>query len=272
MRAAISDILVRTFALAAVACSSAPAAPTPCDPLATTTLAINAGTFVGAGKDAAGTVYLIDNAGPRVPERLFISAGTVLKRRRVNGSGSIGGGPGSYLIVDTGRDDAALQVAIEFGASGPAKMGVHRGPLHDKTFTIGQAGDEVLTLLGQAALAGYALENLPGGVAIEHFATLPDGQLLLVTSPEVDPSYEEFRLFLGPLQHLQERDNLQVSRGSYTRIGFSVDGHPAEAVFGSSLAPAIVSELIIDGQSQPLTLAPPGSRPEGASFYCTRLR
>jgi hypothetical protein len=140
--------------------------------------------------------------------------------------------------------------------------------LTTKTFAIGSEGEE-LTLLGPSDLAGFSFQNLPGTVHVEHFATLSDGRLLLVTSPDVDPSYEAFRLFMGPADDLRERDGVKVTRGSYTQISFNLNGRTALAVFGSTLAPAIVSALTVDGQSEPLTVAPPGSKPEGATFHCT---
>jgi hypothetical protein len=246
--------------------------PRPCDPLATTSLPIAAGTLVAAGRDAAGTVYVVDVApvDPR-PQRLFISSGTTLQRRPIEGSGELGAGPGSTLIVDTGSADptTALQIAIEMGATGPARMGLHRGPLTGKTFVIGTEG-ELLTLLSQADLAGFTLQNLPGRVVPEHLASLSDGRLILVTRPEVDWSYADMRVFVGPPARMLERDQVHVSRGSYTIVDFALDGRPAQAVFGSSLAPSVVSALTVDGQILPLTVAPPGSRPDGAAIFCTQ--
>jgi hypothetical protein len=202
---------------------------------------------------------------------LFISSSTNLQRRPIEGSGELGSGPGSYLIVNTGSADptTALQIAIEMGATGPARMGLHRGALTGKTFVIGTEG-ELLTLLTQADLAGFTLQNLPGTVVPEHLASLPDGRLILVTRPEVDWSYADMRVFVGLPARLLERDQVNVSRGSSTFVSFALDGHAAQAVFGSSLAPSVVSALTVDGQTLPLTVAPPGSRPDGAAFFCTR--
>jgi hypothetical protein len=43
-------------------------------------------------------------------------------------------------------------------------------------------------------------------------------------------------------------------------------------VFGSSLAPAMISHLTVNSESQPLDVAPPGSKPDGATFYCMPAR
>jgi hypothetical protein len=258
------------FALAlalAAGCSGSPAQPVSCDPLATTTLPITAGTFVAAGKDSAGTVYLIDEA-PAGHQRLFVSNGQVLQRQPAGGTGEIGDSRASYLIVTSTSGGSELQVAVERGPAGPTKMGVHRGPLSGKTFMIGMEGEQ-LTLLASADVKTFTLANLPGEVNIEHLGTLPDGRLLLVTSPAVDFNYQAFRLFFGPRDHLVERTgSLQVTRGSYTRLTFDVDGHKAEAVFGSELAPSVMSQITIDGTTQPLAVESPVRRPEGAAFFC----
>jgi hypothetical protein len=41
---------------------------------------------------------------------------------------------------------------------------------------------------------------------------------------------------------------------------------------GSSLAPAVISHLTVNGESQPLDVAPPGSKTDGATFYCMPAR
>jgi hypothetical protein len=56
------------------------------------------------------------------------------------------------------------------------------------------------------------------------------------------------------------------------RVTFDLDGQTAQVVIGSNLAPAIVSQLTVNGESQPLTVAPPGSKPDGATFYCMSSR
>jgi hypothetical protein len=268
--------IVVTLASLATACGgTSPAATAACDPLATTTLPISAGKLIAAGKDAAGTVYLIDEftspEGAGI-DRLFISSGTVLQRQVVDGSGSNGSGAGAFFIISTGSAGAqALQVEVEMGPSGPAKMAIHHGPLSGKTFAI-DADGEPLALLSQADLAAFSLQNLPGTIVAEHHALLADGRVVLVTRPAVDASYQDFRVFFGPVDHLQEGTDVHVSRGSYTQITFTWDGRPVQAVFGSPLAPAIVSALTIDGQTLPLTVAAAGSAPAHATFFCMPLK
>jgi hypothetical protein len=55
-----------------------------------------------------------------------------------------------------------------------------------------------------------------------------------VLRPRDFDDYLEFRVFFGPLEHLDERHVTQVSRrrdGGSTELAFEVDGKPARAAF-----------------------------------------
>jgi hypothetical protein len=249
----------------------APPAPAPvaCDPLATVALRITAGEVVAVGKDAAGTVYMVDRAPPS-RDRLFVSRGMVLVRQPVWGSGESGSGTGSLLLLSGGEASAPFNLQIERGRSGPARMGLLRGDIpSSKFFTIGVDG-EVLEVLPSGVVDNYRLQNLPGTFSIEHLGATADGRLIIVISPDVDTRYEDFRLFLGPPDHLLEHPIVRVSRGSYTRIAFTLDGREAIARFGSPLSPAVTDALLADGQSEPLTVPAVKSKPAGAIFFCTK--
>jgi hypothetical protein len=256
-----------------LACSSEPAssgAPLPCDPLATVARPLAAAPRLGAGRDGAGRVYVVDSGGTE-GFRLFVSSGTALQRVSVSGSGDTSSGAGRFVIVDAADQGAPVAVGLELDAAGVVvRMGVVHGPRSAKTFTIGQEGDgEVLTLLAPAALEAFTFVNLPGTVAPEYLASLPDGRRLLVTRPEVDWSYADFRLFLGPPARMLERKIANVSRGSFTVIDFTTDQGQGRATFGSPLSPSVVSAVEIAGQTLPLAVAPPGTRPGGEAFLCT---
>ena len=77
-----------------------------------------------------------------------------------------------------------------------------------------------------------------------------------------------FRLFLGSPARLLEREVVDVQRGSATRILFKLDGGHVTATFGSSLSPAVVSELVVAAQPHALTVAPTGTPPGDVTFYC----
>ena len=247
--------------------SSGPASKT-CDPLADDPQPITLGKVLGAGRDADGIVYVIDRPS-QGEARLFVSDGMTLKRRPTGGSGS-GSQPdgSSFEVVTSGRGDAALTVEIVTDAGGTVTMGVVHGALATKTFTIGMQGD-TLTVLGPDALEGYTVENLPGAIYVEYVAALPNGRTMVVTRPEVDWTYADFRVFLSTsaTSPLLERKVVNVGRGSFTNILFDLDGTQATAHFSSSLAPG-PSTLTVGAASFELTVMPPGTRPTGVTFLC----
>ncbi|HEX2657235.1 MAG TPA: hypothetical protein VHU40_03140, partial [Polyangia bacterium] len=214
--------------------SDAPAAKV-CDPLADNPQPIVLGRVIGAGRDAGGVVYMVDR--PEQGERLFISDGMALKRQPITGSafGSIVGS-GTFTIVNSGSGDTELHVEIDTDVAGVPTMGILRGPLETKIFPVGIRG-ETLTLLGRDALAGYMLVNLSGTIYVEYVATFPDGRTMVVTRPDVDWSYSDFRLFMSDAATslLRERKVGSVVRGSFTDIVFDLDGTQAKARFTSSL-------------------------------------
>lgn len=256
----------------AVAGCNGPSSPGPasktCDPLADDPQPITLGKVLGVGRDAQGVVYVIDRP-PQGLDRLFVSKGMVLERRPVTGTGSGSEADGgTFEIVGSGSGDAALAVEITTDVTGAVMMGVVHGALTTKTFVIGQQG-ETLVVLGADALAGYSVQNLPGTIDVEYFATLADGRALVVTRPDVDASYADFRLFLstsGP-SPLLERKVIDVVQGSFTDVVFDLDGARATAHFSSSLAPG-PSTLTVGPTSGELTVSTPGTRPTGVTFLC----
>jgi len=239
-----------------------------CDPLADAPQPIALGKILGVGRDATAVLYAIDQTAQGL-DRLFISDGPVLKRRPVAGFGG-GAGPdgGAFEIVSSGSGDTAVAVQIVTDPMGTVMMGVVHGPLATKTFTIGAQG-ETLTVLTADALADLAVENLPGTIYVEYLATLPDGRTMVVSRPDVDWSYADFRLFLsaGATSPLLERKVINVVRGSFTNVVFDLDGTQATAHFGSSLAPG-PSTLTVSAETVELTVSPPDTRPIGATFLC----
>jgi hypothetical protein len=89
-------------------------------------------------------------------------------------------------------------------------------------------------VLPTSAITSMPLRNLPGSVTVEYAATLPDGQLMLVTRPTDDSAFTDFRLFLGPRDAIAERPVASVIRsrdGGSTKIVFGLDGAEATASF-----------------------------------------
>jgi len=128
---------------------------------------------------------------------------------------------------------------------------------------------DTLTVLGPDALEGYMVENLPGAIYVEYVAALPNGRTMVVTRPEVDWTYADFRVFLSTsaTSPLLERKVVNVGRGSFTNILFDLDGTQATAHFSSSLAPG-PSTLTVGADSFELMVMPPGTRPTGVTFLC----
>lgn len=262
------SLLVLAGAISACDGSSSQGPSKSCDPLADDPRPITLGKVLGVGRDGQGVVYVIDQP-PQGSDRLFVSDGMVLKRQPVAGlgAGAVADG-GMFEIVSSGSGDTALAVQVVIDSTGVATMGVVHGALTTKTFTIGQQG-ETLVVLGADALSSYSVENLPGTIDVEYVATLADGRTLVVTRPDVDWSFTDFRVFLSAVDpsSLLERKVIDVVRGSFTNVIFDLDGMPATAHFTSSLSPG-PSTLTVGAGTSELTVLSSGTRPTGVTFLC----
>jgi len=206
----------------------------PCDPLASAPKAIALGTILGVGKAADGTLYVADQTDSSA-ERVFVSdSSATLVRQHVGGSGTTSDGVSMEYDFSAADPLPAFVLEVYVPKVGATRMGVVQGTLKDrKTFVIGQDGEE-LTVLPSSAIAGMPLKNFPGTIQVEYAATLPDGQILLVTRPTEDWSYTDFRLYLGPSNAVAERAVSSASRaldGGSTIIVFDYAGSQATASF-----------------------------------------
>jgi hypothetical protein len=243
-------------------------APRPCDPFAVMTKSITLATVMGVGRDATGTIYVVDGHGEN-PERLFASSGTTLVRQKVGGTGTASDGSGTLLVMTSGTPDAPLTVEVQVSGGHATAMGLYRGTLATKTFAIGSMG-ETLQLMSAGDIAGFSLQNLPGTVSATHVATTADGRWLVVTQPDVDATVTDVRVFFGTPDALRERRVIPTAQPrSYAQIEFDLDGQTATARFASSLAPSITSALNVGGQETPLTDASAGDAPANASYLCS---
>jgi hypothetical protein len=234
----------------------------PCDPLAPHELPVTLGTVLGVGKASQGTVYLADEVPGKSIDRVFVSSGTTLFRKRVTGSGSSGGGADvdytfSFDLGD-GSPNRALLIQRRGGAV--TAMGLGSG---GKAF-IGTPGatDETLTVLGDSVPSGFTLRNLPGDVTIEYVADVDDGKggVIVVTRPTDDWDYTDFRVFFGPEGKMVERSvvNVTRSRGSDTDIHFTMGAATYDVVF------TFVTEITdagLSGHPGPGTLVTGGGSP-----------
>ena len=225
------------FCLAATACGSdsgepgtGTAAVVPCGALERPPHAIELAEILGAGQDSAGIFYVVDRA-PDHGLRLFISEASRLLRQAVSGSGSGNDALGQWVTVSVAQSD--LRVKVSIASTGEKRIGVLRGEPTVRDFVIGQQGEE-LALVSDETVRALPAQNLANGVVVEYFAALEDGRNLLVTRPELDFSYDDFRLFFGAGGRLTERRVSRVERqrdGGTTEISFDLDGAAALAYF-----------------------------------------
>jgi hypothetical protein len=240
----------------------------PCDPLAAAGEGpIALATLVGAGSHADGTVYLLDRAGSE--DRVFVGTGTEVWRKRVSGAGESPIPGGTAVTVSVTETDPQFRLKVERLAAGGGRMAVLRGMTNVRDFVIGEQGD-VLRPLVVADVQALKLHDLGGDVAVEYAAELPDGRRLVVVRPRDDWGYEDFRLFLGPPDRVEERKVDSVTRardGGTTTIRFQLDGVSAEAFFPSPLNVDEPATLKHGGQTFTLTVTR-GTAPTGLQFRC----
>jgi len=144
-------------------------------------------------------------------------------------------------------------------------MAVVRGPIAGKMIDFNQEGD-LLTLVSDDVVKKMPVRNLPGTVLIEHFGDSADGQRIVVTRPQDDWTYEDFKLYMGRPPALLERKVRSVARGSYTDIYFDVDGTEAQAHFPSSFGGGDPSLKV--GTNVMSMTVPQNSDVTGLSFLC----
>jgi hypothetical protein len=205
-----------------------------CDPLAGADLPVTLGTILGVGTDSRGTTYMAEQVIALAMDRVFVSSGTELVRKRVTGSGARGGSADAdyAFTFEDGATTQALLVQLRGGAA----SGMALGPAGGRGY-IGDPGatTEMLTVQDESVVSGFTLRNLPREIAIEYVADVTDGTALVVTRPETEWQYTDFRVFYGgDGAVLGERHVVSVLRardGGSTDIQFIVDGATYTAHF-----------------------------------------
>jgi hypothetical protein len=210
--------------------------PAPCDPLAAHELPVTLGTVLGVGKDSAGTTYMADHVVATSADRVFVSEGTSLFRKRVIGSGSSGGPPDAdYTFTFVEGFDAATARSLLIQQRGGVVTAMALGPGSDKKFIPdGGPATGALTVLDDSVLSTFTLRNLPGTVSVQYVADVSDGHVIVVTQPTDDSDYTDFRLFYGASESaMVERRvvNVTRTRSGSTDIQFEVDGATYTAHF-----------------------------------------
>ena len=110
-------------------------------------------------------------------------------------------------------------------------------------------------------------------MTIEYWAESEDGRLLLVTRPSNDWDYEDFQLFFGPSERVDERAVTSVVRqrdGGTTTIQFRAGGSAIAYAIAYFPTPSRDedSTLSLDGNGQKLTLLSSNPATSNAAFYC----
>ena len=255
------------LALALGACSNEPQSPrlAVCDPLAAHEQAIALGIVLVAGRDEAGTYFVVDRGpGERSEERVFVSSGATLQRKRVLGSGSNGMTDFTWSF-----EDGSTERRLVAQRHGDLTTGIALASPGARTFLDDLGADaEPLTPVDSSALPAFEIRNLPGEIVLEYVAMVEDGADIVVTRPRDDWSYEDFRVFYGEAGRLIERRVTSVSRGSTTHLEFTVDGSEYHALFTSVLAPSVLSELETPEATLSLTTLEPAVLASDVTFEC----
>jgi hypothetical protein len=173
-----------------------------CDPLAPRPVALR--SLLGVGQDAQGTLYVADQLNSNT-DRVFISVGDTLQRRRVAGSGS--GGPGAnrdYALLYDDIDGAGLgsqHLLIQIRGGVTTAMAL--GPPNSRAF-IGDPGAtyQLITVLDNAAIAGMETRDLPHRVC---YVGVMDGTEQVVVTGPLGTCSEEPRVFYGTKDDMIER-------------------------------------------------------------------
>ncbi len=225
MRSTIPWLLV-----AVAACGGPEVGTTPCEPLAAEVTQEALVAVRGVGEAADGTLYVIDDVGTEA--RAYVSAGGVLVRHRVQGFGESREGDVTTLVLTVSGDPEDFALGHESSPAGE-RMAVAFGMDEARDLDEVVAVGEELAVVGESAIAGMAAE-FRREVVVEYFAAVDATEHVVVTRPRDDWGYEDFRLFLGPLDALAERKVYDVVRardGGSTTIDFDYHGDDATLSF-----------------------------------------
>jgi hypothetical protein len=204
----------------------------PCNALEAPLVPIQLGTVLGAGRDAAGVIYVVDQMPPSDTMRVFVGEQGMLNRVPVIGGGYDDTEGAEHYEVTVDAPEPYI-VVVERDAEG-TRMGRTFGNTteNDMSTTIDSLpANEHLEIISSDELEDYAVENTPTEVAIDHLARTDDGELFLVARPEIAAgSVNTERVFYGdPAQPLREREliSLQRTGSGTTDLVFELDGQEA---------------------------------------------
>jgi hypothetical protein len=197
-----------------------------CYPYEQATEPIQLVSVLVVGQDSDGTIYVVDECGEDWGYCVYVSLGDTLCRKDILGGGHGSEvGVGEHYLFTIRNNEAESTVIVEIDEAGVAEMAVMPGDFEGFIDDVGQDG-ELLTVLGESAIDGMKVENLPGLIETEYLAEVYNGGWIIVTRPVYDWNYDDFRLFYGPVDNMIEREILEIDRvsdGGSTWITFAVD-------------------------------------------------
>ena len=243
-----------------------------CEPLAAKEQATVLGSIIAAGRAADGTFYVADRErADSGEERVFVSEGETLVRRRVLGGGSTSSGQRTEYswLFESGDREHRLFAQLE----GSRVTSLAAAPDHGERLREDYGTVTQLSLVDESTVRAMMVRNLPGEIVVEYLSRVEDGTLLLVTRPRDDWRYEDFRLFWGREPELVEREIrgsvLRGRDGGTTRIEFGADGKHYTVVFPSLLSqPGSSPTLSTDAETWSMTREDVAAVPQGTSFVC----
>jgi len=204
-----------------------------CDPFAPepdSTLPPLPTTVLAAGRDTAGTIYVVaaSDSGAWV---LISDGGTLVRQYLSNWTFS---SDSEAFALGDHNPPCTLQIdrSLDSSGIGPVtRMGVVFALL-DSAFVIGEQGEE-LTLLGPQDYANMPVDGvIPNQVVAAYTARLPDGRTMVITRPRHSSGLSSYQVFLGPAADLVERTVTLVLRddnNGTTTFWFDLDGQTAVA-------------------------------------------
>ena len=242
-------------------------APYVCDPLAPVTSAVtlDASDLIAAGTDVDGTVYIL--SGKSGTQRLFVGSSSAVAEEPEAGTGETNENSETTWVFDY-NDDAGMQIAVEAQQSSSGlRMGVVKGNVSGKTFDIGSSGS-VLTLMAAATAAAIPATTTATS-HIEYTGSSPDGTVVFLVAPDHDFSFDNFKLFFGPTNDVQQIDIMTIGRSlsipTRTTVDFTTSKGPYVLSFTSDSPNATLS-LGVDLFQ--LTGTAPYAVPPRAVFSC----
>jgi hypothetical protein len=218
-----------------------PVVGTNCKPLGATAAELSLGQILGAGRDG-DVIYVADELDGET--RLFVSEAGDLVRMTVRGRGEDSAPDSSIVSVDF-ETPAGASMSLTIRREGDVVVAVE---LIEGSAKEGGTDGVSLELVDEATVREMPIASFSNPVFVEYYAEIDGGERILVIRPEVDWSYEDFRVFYGAGRELAEREVTNVVRGrdgGTTTISFVMDGAPAEAFFPVSGEPTVT----IDGDA-----------------------